>query len=155
MHENQISPSEWEVMRVVWTTHPITSKEINDSLKAKKEWKLATTKTLIGRLVKKGMLSTEQKGRKYEYSPVVSEKESIDEAIDDLLNQMCTTKVGQTIETILEKSTVSMSDLERLEALIQEKKVNAPEKVKCGCTPGQCSCVHQGGKNDGDEIVSD
>ena len=142
MHENQISPSEWEIMRVVWTTHPITSKEINDILKEKKEWKLATTKTLIGRLVKKGMLSTEQQGRKYEYSPAVSEKESIDEAIDDLLKQMCTTKVGQTIETIIDKSTISQGDLERLEVLIKEKKADAPEKVKCRCTPGQCSCVH-------------
>ena len=142
MHENQISPSEWEIMRVVWTTHPITSKEINTILKEKKEWKLATTKTLIGRLVKKGMLSTEQQGRKYEYSPAVSEKESIDEAIDDLLNQMCTTKVGQTIETIIDKSTISQGDLERLEALIKEKKADAPEKVNCQCIPGQCSCVH-------------
>ncbi|MER2063419.1 MAG: BlaI/MecI/CopY family transcriptional regulator, partial [Alkalibacterium sp.] len=48
MHENQISPSEWEIMRVVWTMHPITSKEINSILEEKKEWKLATTKTLIG-----------------------------------------------------------------------------------------------------------
>ncbi|GEK88698.1 copper transport repressor, CopY/TcrY family [Alkalibacterium putridalgicola] len=142
MHENQISPSEWEIMRVVWTTHPITSKEINDILKEKKEWKLATTKTLIGRLVKKGLLSTEQKGRKYEYSPLVSEKESIDESIDDLLDQMCDTKVGRSVETILEKSVVSKSDLERLEALIEKKKADAPKEVKCTCTPGQCSCVH-------------
>lgn len=142
MHETQISPSEWEIMRVVWTTHPITSKEINNVLQEKKEWKLATTKTLIGRLVKKGMLTTEKQGRKYEYSPVVSEKESIDESIDELLNQMCTTKVGQTIETILDKSTLSSNDLERLETLIKEKKKDAPKEVKCKCTPGQCSCVH-------------
>lgn len=142
MHENQISPSEWEIMRVVWTTHPITSKEINALLQEKTEWKLATTKTLIGRLVKKGMLSTEKKGRKYEYSPLVSEKESIDGSIDDLLDQMCDTKVGRSIETILEKSTISKSDLERLETLIEKKKADAPEEVKCTCTPGQCSCVH-------------
>ena len=38
MQENQISPSEWEIMRVVWTNHPISSREINDILKEKKEW---------------------------------------------------------------------------------------------------------------------
>lgn len=142
MQETQISPAEWEVMRVVWTTHPITSKEINDVLKEKKEWKLATTKTLIGRLMKKGLLHAEPNGRKYEYSPAISEKESIDEAIDDLLDQMCTTKVGQTIETILEKSTLSIKDLDNLQKLIETKKEHAPIEVTCGCVPGQCNCVH-------------
>lgn len=141
MQENQISPSEWEIMSVVWTNHPISSREINDILKEKKEWKLTTTKTLIGRLVKKGMLSTEKQGRKFEYSPLVTEKESIDESIDDLLDQMCNTKVGRSIETILEKRTLSKTELEQLSELIKKKKETAPNKIYCTCTPGQCGCV--------------
>ncbi|MER2064437.1 MAG: BlaI/MecI/CopY family transcriptional regulator, partial [Alkalibacterium sp.] len=84
----------------------------------------------------------EKKGRKYEYSPLVSEKDSIEESIDDLLEQMCSTKVGSSVETILKKSVISKRDLERLEVLIQKKKADAPEEVICSCTPGQCSCRH-------------
>lgn len=142
MQENQISPSEWEIMRVIWTNHPISGKEVNEILKEKKEWKLATTKTLIGRLVKKGMLSTEKRGRKFEYSPLVTEKESMDESIEDLLNQICNTKISDSIETILEKRTLSKSELEQLEIIIKKKKETAPEEVVCECTPGQCDCAH-------------
>lgn len=138
----QISPAEWEIMRVVWTSHPITSKEIFEILQDKTDWKLPTAKTLIGRLVKKGMLTTETKGRKYEYSPAVTEKESMKEATDALLQQVCSTKVGQTIELMLENSVLSQEDLASLEQLIVEKKKTAPETVACNCTPGQCDCGH-------------
>ncbi|MCC5893856.1 MAG: CopY/TcrY family copper transport repressor [Alkalibacterium sp.] len=142
MQEPQISPSEWEVMRVVWTSNPITSKEINTILNEKKDWKLATTKTLIGRLVKKGMLSAEPNGRKFEYSPAVSEEKSVEEATESLLKQVCSKKAGSTIQIMLENSTLSMSDLEALEDVIRQKKETAPLEVECGCIPGQCSCVH-------------
>lgn len=145
MKENQISPAEWEIMRVVWTTHPITSTEIYDILQEKTDWKLPTTKTLIGRLVKKGMLTTKAKGRKYEYSPAVTEKQSMKEATDALLEQVCSTKVGQTIEVMLENSVLSQDDLASLQQLIEEKKKTAPEVVACNCTPGQCDCRHEGG----------
>lgn len=142
MQEPQISPSEWEVMRVVWTSNPITSKEINEILNEKKDWKLATTKTLIGRLVKKGMLSAEPNGRKFEYSPAVTEEKSVEEATESLLQQVCSKKAGSTIQVMLENSTVSLSDLEELEKVIKLKKETAPLEVECRCIPGQCSCVH-------------
>src|SRR5690625_295524 len=108
MSESNVSPSEWEVMRVIWTTNPITSKEISEILKEKKGWKLSTTKTLIGRLVKKGAITSEAKGRKYEYSPIVSQKESIEDMVEELLNQVCATKIGEIIKIILVNNELSL-----------------------------------------------
>ncbi|PJH64288.1 BlaI/MecI/CopY family transcriptional regulator, partial [Salmonella enterica] len=58
MEQTQISQAEWQIMRVAWTHQHTTSKQINEILADKKKWKSATTKTLIGRLVKKGLLAT-------------------------------------------------------------------------------------------------
>lgn len=142
MQEKHISDAEWEVMRVVWTTHPITSREIGAVLEDKMEWKLATTKTLIGRLVKKGMLKAEPKGRQFDYYPVVSEESSVKEAADSLLSQVCTKKVGATIKMMIEDNLLSQNDLDELEQLIKQKKESAPIEVACGCTSGQCTCKH-------------
>ena len=62
-----ITDTEWEVMRVVWANGRVTSKEVISVLKEKMDWKQATTKTLLGRLVEKGALNTEQEGRKYNF----------------------------------------------------------------------------------------
>lgn len=63
-----ITDAEWEVMRVVWANGRVTSKEIISILKEKMDWKQATIKTLLGRLVEKGVLNTEQEGRKFIYT---------------------------------------------------------------------------------------
>jgi predicted transcriptional regulator len=55
---NNISDAEWEVMRVVWANESCYSQVIIDVLQEKMDWKPATSKTLIGRLVKKGYLTT-------------------------------------------------------------------------------------------------
>lgn len=46
--DSNITDSEWEVMRVVWAQNKTTSKDIRDIIENKKNWKPATTKTLIG-----------------------------------------------------------------------------------------------------------
>lgn len=92
MQENQITASEWEVMRVVWANKQTTSKYISEVLEDKMNWKPATTKTLIGRLVKKNKLSTIEEGRKYLYSPQVTEQECIQESSKEVLQQVCSQK---------------------------------------------------------------
>lgn len=142
MSEVHISSAEWEVMRVVWTMEQTTSNEIIAVLSGKMEWKPATIKTLVGRLVKKGMLDTEKSGRKYLYSAAVTEKESVKESGKDFLSQICAKKRGNTLASMVEDSLLSQQDIEQLELILTEKKKTAPESVPCQCVPGQCDCHH-------------
>lgn len=144
MEELQISQAEWEIMRVAWTYENTTSKQINEILSDKMKWKPATTKTLIGRLVKKGLLDTETEGRKYIYSPTVQEEDTVLEAGRDFLDQICNTKVGHTFARLIEESDLSQSDIAELEEVLNDKKETAPETVKCNCLPGQCTCHLKG-----------
>lgn len=137
---NQISPAEWEVMRVVWTAKQTTSKEIGEVLNEKMDWKPATTKTLIGRLVKKGMLNTEPEGRSFLYSPAVSEAETVHESAERLLETICRTKAGKLLGGMIEEASLSQNDIEQLQQLLEEKKQTAPVEVACECLPGQCEC---------------
>lgn len=49
----KISDSEWEVMRVIWTLGQANAQQIIQILADSMDWKVATVKTLLGRLVKK------------------------------------------------------------------------------------------------------
>lgn len=137
-----ISDAEWEIMRVVWTNHTVTSKEITEIVKEKMNWKQATIKTLIGRLVEKGILKTEAIGNKYLYSPVISEEESFKSKTTDFFDQMCNRKVGTTLAELIREATLSHADVQMLEELIQQKKEEAVDSVPCDCIPGQCDCQH-------------
>src|SRR5699024_12421981 len=93
-----ITDAEWEVMRVVWANIRVTSKEVISILEEKMDWKQATTKTLLGRLVEKGALNTEQEGRKFIYSANIEEKEAVRSFTNDIFDRTCRKKVGKARE---------------------------------------------------------
>ncbi|GGM29575.1 uracil phosphoribosyltransferase [Paraliobacillus quinghaiensis] len=138
--KSQITDAEWEVMRVVWTLHQATSKDIIEVLRSKKNWKQATAKTLIGRLVQKGLLETEQDGKRYLYTAAVDETESVKMLEQRLFDRICNKEVGKTIASMISESTLSHNDIELLEETLNRKKSEAVEEVKCNCVPGQCQC---------------
>ena len=135
-----ISNAEWEVMRVIWATEWTTSKEVIAVLEEKMAWKPATIKTLLGRLVDKNMLKTKSLGNKYLYHGIVSEESCIQEKADKFFNQICNKKVGKIVIDLLEQTTLSFEDVNRLEGIIEQKKKEAVEEIACDCTRGQCKC---------------
>ncbi|EAO63121.1 transcriptional repressor CopY [Streptococcus agalactiae 18RS21] len=79
-----ITDAEWEVMRVVWANDLVTSKTVISVLKEKMDWTESTIKTILGRLVEKGVLNTEQEGRKFIYTANIVEKEAVRDFAEDI-----------------------------------------------------------------------
>ncbi|WP_225744977.1 CopY/TcrY family copper transport repressor [Marinilactibacillus sp. Marseille-P9653] len=142
-----ITDAEWEVMRAVWANVRVTSKEVISILKGKMDWKQATIKTLLGRLVEKGVLNTEQEGRKYIYSANIEEKEAVRSFTNDIFDRICRKNVGNVIESIIKDHTLSFDDIQRIEEILEMKKAFAVEEVDCQCAEGQCDChLHHHGE---------
>ena len=143
----KITDAEWEVMRVVWAHGSVTSREIIEILESKMQWKAPTIKTLIGRLVEKGALNTEQEGRKYIYSANIEEREAVGSFTNDIFDRICRKNVGNVIESIIKYHTLSFDDIQRLEEILEMKKAFAVEEVDCQCAEGQCDChLHHHGE---------
>lgn len=138
-----ITDAEWEVMRVVWANDLVTSKTVISVLKEKMDWTESTIKTILGRLVEKGVLNTEQEGRKFIYTANIVEKEAVRDFAEDIFNRICKKKVGNVIGSIIEDHVLSFDDIDRLEKILEIKKSFAVEEVDCQCTEGQCDC-HEG-----------
>ena len=136
----EMTASEREIMRVVWTLGEATSKDIVDVLEAKKEWKPATAKTFIGRLVKKGFLLAEPEGNKYIYSAAISEEDSVKTTAHRLFDQICHKQAGKTIADMLAEAPLSHQDVELIQQVLDDKKKHAVDEVACNCVPGQCKC---------------
>lgn len=148
-----VTDAEWEVMRVVWANKKVTSKEVIAILEDKMNWKQATIRTLLGRLVEKDALSTEQEGKKYIYSAKIEENETIKDYTNDVFSRICNKEVGYVIEGLIEDHILSFDDIRRLEKALEMKKKSAVEEVSCHCAPGQCECnmKHHGMKMRGME----
>ncbi|MDT2756129.1 CopY/TcrY family copper transport repressor [Enterococcus asini] len=134
----KISDSEWEVMRVLWTLGYADAQEITGILGASMNWKLATVKTLLGRLVKKNAITTETVGKKFRYFPAVSEEETIQSATENLFSHVCAKKMGATIADLIQDAELTAADIALIQQTLTDKV--ATPYIACNCIPGQCEC---------------
>ena len=71
----RISDAEWEIMKVLWRRAPSSAQVVIDSLEGTTHWHPTTVRTLLNRLVRKGVLNFKREGRAYIYSPTLTEAE--------------------------------------------------------------------------------
>ncbi|WEG72604.1 CopY/TcrY family copper transport repressor [Vagococcus intermedius] len=136
----KISEAEWEVMRVIWAKGKTTSPEIISILSTSMDWKPATIKTLLSRLVKKQILLTELEGNKFIYQPLVSEEQTMRSATEQLFSKICAKKVGKTIAELIEEADLTQTDLALILTAVDKKEKTAVKTIACNCIPGQCDC---------------
>lgn len=141
-----ISEAEWQVMRIIWTQQPVDSRTIIDYLAESTAWKPATIKTLLGRLVKKDLVSMENDGKKFYYRARVAEEETVRSATADFFERVCSQKLGHTVAELLQEVPLTKEDIQELvQVLAQKKPVTT---IACNCLPGQCTCKdHEGGEH--------
>ncbi|ANZ63145.1 penicillinase repressor [Secundilactobacillus paracollinoides] len=136
----EISPAEWEVMRIVWTKGGAYSRELIDMLQAKRDWSASTVKTLLRRLVNKGMLETTREDRRFKYDATITESTAMNSTAEQLFDNLCAMKRGKTLLDLVENTTLSQSDIAALQVKLAEKAKSAPETIQCDCLPEDCEC---------------
>ena len=137
-----MSPSERQVMRVLWANPSSTSGFIIEQLQKSFPWSESTVKTLIIRLTKKGYIQIDNRKKPFQYSATILEKEQLDQETDALLEQVCHKQNGNLLHTLINKATLSQDDIQILVNALKEKAATAPTSVACNCLPGQCNCHH-------------
>lgn len=134
------SSAEWEVLRVIWSLDEATSRSVSKVLKETQDWEVATTKTLLGRLVKKGYLETRKKGNHFIYTPTLSEGESVDRRVGRLFDSICQAGVGKAIASIIQDYDLTHNDKAMILEAINNKEYK--DKLTCDCLgkSGNCNC---------------
>ena len=110
----KISDSELEVMRVLWEAGdalPIT--EIRQILQDRKGWEATTVKTLVQRLVAKGVLEQEKR-KVFYYRPLVSESEYSDWAVNGMVRRLFRGSAKALVATLVQSDGLSDEDIAEL-----------------------------------------
>lgn len=134
-----ITGAEWSIMRIVWSMGSGTTRQIITMLEKSSNWKDSTIKTLLARLVKKGVLSATKVDNAYSYTATIPEQEAMNRTAEELFSHMCKKRNGRTLIDLVDKTLISKSDLIELQDLVARKLQTAPDKIDCNCLPdGSC-----------------
>lgn len=116
----QISEAEYEVMKIVWKLAPVNTNEITELLSKTTSWSPRTIQTLIRRLVTKGALAYEKQGRVFVYTPLVREREYVDQESRSFLKRFYGGEISAMLSAYIENDRLSEAELDRLRSLLEK-----------------------------------
>ncbi|MBM7655210.1 BlaI/MecI/CopY family transcriptional regulator [Neobacillus cucumis] len=118
----KISEAELEIMKVLWAKSPQTANEIIEKLELTMDWKPKTIRTLINRLVQKEAVAYHQeKGRMYEYFPLVSQDSYLQVETRSLLKRFYGAAFKPLLVNFLKEEKLSPEDISELKQILDQK----------------------------------
>ena len=75
-------------MEIIWSRGSATAGELIDAVVPETGWNHQTVRTLLARLVQKGVLETEPVKNYYIYKPLVTREETVREEGESFLNRL-------------------------------------------------------------------
>lgn len=123
----KISEAEWEIMKVIWRSSPLTAEQIIALLPDEIEWSEPTVRTFMNRLLKKKAIGFEKQGRSYLYYPLVSEKECVQAESKSFLKRVFNGAADLMVTNFLEDVHLSDQEIDRLQDILKKKQSKKPD----------------------------
>lgn len=112
-----IGDAEFEIMKVLWKAgEPVSTQYINDAVE-EKGWKRTTISTFLARLVQKGAVTSEKRGKLYYYAPLISKGEYRREQTKSLIKSLYNGSVRELAVSLFEEERLSDEDIRELRSM--------------------------------------
>lgn len=118
----QISDAELVVMKAVWDKAPVTANQVVEALERQRHWKPKTIHTLLRRLVHKGALDFDKKGREHHFRPLVDAADYTHAASRSFLSRFFDGEVAPFLARFLEREKLSRQEIEELRRILDGKQ---------------------------------
>ncbi len=116
-----VSPSETEILRLVWQLDKATVQEVCDSLPTRRKIAYATVQTLLRRLEKKGYLKHRIRGKAHVFFPAVKSEKVIKRSVNDFLDRLFGGDPVPLMQYLAEHGKIDTDDIEKLKQLAGKK----------------------------------
>lgn len=115
-----LSPSETEILRLVWQLDSATVQEVCDKLPARRKIAYATVQTLLRRLENKGYLKHRIRGKAHVFFSVVKQEAVIKRSVGDFLERLFGGDPIPLMQYLAEHGKIDADDIERLKKLTEK-----------------------------------
>jgi predicted transcriptional regulator len=123
LNANQLGELEGQVMRVLWDIQEGAVQDVSARLDTGKNLAYTTVMTVLSRLVEKGFLSREKRGRAYVYRPTVSQQSIADSALQLVVDRFFDGVNTRAVAHLLGAAEdVDEQELRRLESAVRAKR---------------------------------
>jgi BlaI family penicillinase repressor len=118
----RITEAEWEVMTVVWDRTPVAASTVAEDLADRKQWTLATVRTLLRRLVNKGALDQHAEGKRYIYTALISMAECVRQESESFMDRLLGRGSSEAILHLVKRADLTKEDIQELRRILRDKE---------------------------------
>lgn len=118
----ELTESEWAIIRVVWDHEPCAAPSVQELLEKEKAWSYSTVRTLMDRMVGKGLLKAEKVRHITLYRSVITRAQAQKGELFHTLKNAFDGALTPMLQFLLEEEKMSAQELDELEKMIRAKR---------------------------------
>jgi len=124
----QLTEGEWVIIDAVWANQPCAAPTVQEKLASRKKWSYSTVKTMMDRMVAKGLLTTERIRNLILYRSAITRKQAQKGEIVRALKRAFDGALTPMMQFLLDSNNLSQEQLDEIEELIKTKKAKVKSK---------------------------
>ncbi len=114
----ELTESEWSVIKAVWETEPCTAPAIQEKLFKPTGWHYSTVRTLMDRMVIKGVLKAKKEGKLTIYQSVVTRAQAQSGEVFYALKHAFNGALTPMVQCLLDTNDITHAELVELKKII-------------------------------------
>jgi BlaI family penicillinase repressor len=126
----ELTEAEWDIIQVVWEQEPCAAPAVQEELVARKRWTYSTVKTLMDRMVAKGLLTTERIRNLILYRAAIRRDEAQRGELMRTVKRAFGGAFTPMMQFMLESDALSQQELDQLQSMIQKKRRRNKSRAK-------------------------
>lgn len=116
----RISDAEHAVMEALWARSPLSAAQVCEHVCADRGWSMPTVKTLLARLVAKGVLGTTAEGRRFLYTPLIERSAYVGSESRRLVDRLFGGRAAPLFAHFAQSEQLTDEDIAEIERLLKE-----------------------------------
>jgi len=124
----ELTEAEWTIIKAVWQHEPCAAPTIQEKLRKKTEWTYSTVRTLMDRMVAKGLLTAEKIRNLTLFRSAITRQQAQRGELLYALKNAFNGALTPMVQSLLETGDLSAEELTELESLIKQKKKKTGKK---------------------------
>jgi BlaI family penicillinase repressor len=126
----ELTEAEWDIIQVVWEHAPCAAPSVQEELAARKKWTYSTVKTLMDRMVTKGLLTPERIRNLILYRAAISEQDARRGELLRTVKRAFGGAFTPMMQFMLDSDSLSRAELDELQGMIQKKRRQNKPRTK-------------------------
>ncbi|MDY0091285.1 MAG: BlaI/MecI/CopY family transcriptional regulator [Candidatus Vecturithrix sp.] len=117
-----LSKAEYDILRILWKKkEKQTVREVHDELYPTYHWAYTTTKTMMDRMITKGLLRRDSFHGVYVYTPLISRPAGLARIVQFFADRVLETDTSAVVAMFAKSRVITVEEIQELEQLLQEE----------------------------------